>query len=52
MKPAAAPTATITYNTKEDGTGGGGIINNATSPYKISGGLDKNTTYYIQILSL
>jgi hypothetical protein len=48
---AAAPTATITYNTKEDGTGGGGIINNATSPYKILGGLDKNTTYYIQILA-
>ena len=48
---AAAPTATITYNTKEDGTGGGGTINNATSPYKISGGLTKNTTYYIQILA-
>ena len=48
---AAAPTATITYNTKEDGTGEGGTINNATSPYKISGGLTKNTTYYIQILS-
>ena len=48
---AAAPTATITYNTKEDGTGGGGTINNATSPYKISGGLNKNTTYYIQILA-
>jgi uncharacterized repeat protein (TIGR02543 family) len=48
---AAAPTATITYNTKEDGTGGGGTINNATSPYRISGGLDKNTTYYIQILA-
>ncbi len=48
---AAAPTATITYNTKEDGTGGGGIINNATSPCRISGGLDKNTTYYIQILA-
>ena len=48
---AAAQTATITYNTKEDGTGGGGTINNATSPYKISGGLDKNTTYYLQIFS-
>lgn len=48
---AEAPTATITYNTKEDGTGGGGTINNATSPYEISGGLDKNTTYYIQILA-
>ena len=48
---AAASTATITYNTKEDGTGGGGTINDATSPYKISGGLDKNTTYYIQILA-
>lgn len=48
---AAAPTATITYNTKEDGTGGGDIINNATSPCRISGGLDKNTTYYIQILA-
>ena len=48
---AAAPTATITYNTKEDGTGGGGTINNATSPCRISGGLNKNTTYYIQILA-
>ena len=48
---AAAPTATITYNTKEDGTGGGGTINNATSPCRISAGLNKNTTYYIQILS-
>ena len=48
---AAAPTATITYNTKEDGTGGGGTINNATSPCRISGGLDKNTTYYIQIFA-
>ena len=48
---AAASTATITYNTKEDYTGEGGIINNATSPYKISGGLKKNTTYYIQILA-
>ena len=48
---AAAPTATIKYNINEDGTGGGGIINDATSPYKISGGLKKNTTYYIQILA-
>ena len=48
---AAAPTATITYNTKEDGTGGGGTINNATSPCRISGGLNPNTTYYIQILA-
>lgn len=48
---AAASTATITYNIKEDGTGGGGTINNATSPYTISGGLNPNTTYYIQILA-
>ena len=47
---AAAPTATITYNTKEDGTGGGGTINNATSPWKIST-LSQNTTYYLQIFS-
>ena len=48
---AAASTATITYNTKEDGTGGGGTIYTATSPYTISGGLNPNTTYYIQILA-
>lgn len=48
---AADPTATIKYNTKEDFTGGGGTINNATSPHTISGGLNPNTTYYIQILA-
>ena len=48
---AAASNATIKYNTKEDGTGGGGVINNATSPCRISGGLNPNTTYYIQILA-
>ena len=48
---AAAPTATIKLFMNEDGTGGGGTYPGATSPYRISGGLDKNTTYYIQILS-
>ena len=48
---AAAPTATIKLFMNEDGTGGGGTYPGATSPYTISGGLDKNTTYYIQILS-
>lgn len=48
---AAAPTATIKYNTKEDGTGGGGTIYTAKSPCRISGGLNPNTTYYIQILA-
>ena len=48
---AAAPTATIKLFMNEDGTGGGGTYPGAISPYKISGGLDKNTTYYIQILA-
>ena len=48
---ASAPTATIKLSMNADGTGGGGIYNGATSPYKISGGLTKNTTYYIQILA-
>lgn len=48
---AAAPTATIKLFMDADGTGGGGTYNGATSPYKISGGLTKNTTYYIQILA-
>ena len=48
---AAAPTATIKLFMNEDGTGGGGTYSGATSPYTISGGLNKNTTYYIQILS-
>lgn len=48
---AAAPTATIKLYMNEDGTGGGGTYPGATSPYKISGGLEKNTTYYIQILA-
>ena len=48
---ASAPKATIKLSMNADGTGGGGIYNGATSPYKISGGLTKNTTYYIQILA-
>ena len=48
---ASAPTATIKLSMNADGTGGGGTYNGATSPYKISGGLTKNTTYYIQILA-
>jgi hypothetical protein len=48
---AAAPTATIKLYTNADGTGGSSIYPSATSPYKISGGLKKNTTYYLQIFS-
>lgn len=48
---AAAPTATIKLYTNADGTGGSSIYPSAKSPYKISGGLKKNTTYYIQILA-
>ena len=48
---ATAPTATIKLYMNEDGTGGGGTYPGATSPYKISGGLNPNTTYYIQILA-
>ena len=48
---AAAPTATIKLFMDEEGTHLAGSYPGATSPYKISGGLDKNTTYYIQILA-
>ena len=48
---AAAPTATIKLFMDEEGAHMAGSYPGATSPYKISGGLDKNTTYYIQILA-
>ena len=48
---AAAPTATIKLFMDAEGTHMAGSYPDATSPYRISGGLDKNTTYYIQILS-
>ncbi len=48
---AAAPTATIKLFMDAEGTQMAGSYPSAKSPYIISGGLDKNTTYYIQILS-
>ena len=48
---AAAPTATIKLFMDEEGTHLAGSYPGAKSPKKISGGLKKNTTYYIQILS-
>ena len=48
---AAAPTATIKLFMDEEGAHMAGSYPGAKSPYKISGGLTKNTTYYIQILA-
>ena len=48
---AAAPTATIKLFMDEEGAHMAGSYPGAESPYRISGGLDKNTTYYIQILA-
>ena len=48
---AAAPTATIKLFMDEEGAHMAGSYPGAKSPYKISGGLNKNTTYYIQILA-
>ena len=48
---AAAPTATIKLFMDEEGAHMAGSYPGATNPYKISGGLKKNTTYYIQIFS-
>ena len=48
---AAASTATIKLFMDEEGAHMAGSYPSATSPYKISGGLKKNTTYYLQIFS-
>ena len=48
---AVAPTATIKLFMDEEGAHMAGSYPGAKSPYKISGGLTKNTTYYIQILA-
>ena len=48
---AAAPTATIKLFMDEEGAHMADSYPGATSPCRISGGLNKNTTYYIQILA-
>ncbi len=48
---AAASTATIKLFMDEEGAHMAGSYPSAKSPYTISGGLNPNTTYYIQILA-